>query len=369
MKPINTIFVLSVAFLTLACSKEVNKAEQLAELKAQYASLASQIQTLESELSNKNQEIDSSKFKMVKVEVLKPTTFNHYVEVQGRVDSDQNILVSPEIPGIIKNIYVKTGDRVNKGQVLAEIDNVMIKKSIEELQNNLELVNTIFEKQEKLWKDNVGTEVQYLQAKNNKETLENKLDQLKEQLKKSKVVAPISGVVDEVSKKVGEMGVVGFPMFRIVNFSEFKIIGELAEAYINKVNKGDEVEIYFPDLNKTIIDKIDVIGNTINPINRTFTIEVRVSGSKYNLKPNLVAYIRVKDYSRPNALVVPINTVQTSREGSFVYVADGNTVVKKTVEIDQFYGNKALVKSGLAVGDKIITFGYNDLTEGQEVKY
>lgn len=367
--------LLAATILVAACSKsgQGDKAAQLEELKKQQLEIMAKIQQLELEMKKSSDSAfladASGKAKLVKVEALKPGTFAHYVEIQGKVETNNNVLVSSETAGIIKNITVKVGDKVKKGQVLAELDNILVRKGIEELKTALELATTVFEKQEKLWKDNVGTEIQYLQAKNNKESLENKMDQLKEQLKKTRITASMDGVIDELFKKEGELQSPGMPVFRLVNFSDFKIVGELAESYISKINVGDEVEVYFPDLNKSIKEKISVVGSTINPTNRTFSVEIRLSNSQSSIKPNLVTYLKIKDFSKPNSIVVPINTLQRDRDNQYVYVAEGGKVVKKVVKVGETYGTTAQILEGLKQGDSLITFGYNDLTEGQTIKY
>lgn len=367
--------LLAATILVAACSKsgQGDKAAQLEDLKKQQLEIMAKIQQLELEMKKSSDSAfladASGKAKLVKVEALKPGTFAHYVEIQGKVETNNNVLVSSETAGIIKNITVKVGDKVKKGQVLAELDNVLVRKGIEELKTALELATTVFEKQEKLWKDNVGTEIQYLQAKNNKESLENKMDQLKEQLKKTRITASMDGVIDELFKKEGELQSPGVPVFRLVNFSDFKIVGELAESYISKINVGDEVEVYFPDLNKSIKEKISVVGSTINPTNRTFSMEIRLSNSQSSIKPNLVTYLKIKDFSKPNSIVVPINTLQRDRDNQYVYVAEAGKVVKKVVKVGETYGTTAQILEGLKQGDSLITFGYNDLTEGQTIKY
>lgn len=366
------IFAIALAIL-MGCSKtnEGDKAAQIEALKKQQLEIMAQIQKLESEiaLSDSTTAADGAGVKSIQVATIAPSTFNHFVEIQGKVVTENNVIVSSETAGIIKDIAVKSGDKVKKGQVLASLDNVLIRKSIEDLKTSLDLAKTIYEKQEKLWKDNVGTEVQYLQAKNTKESLENKLDQLNEQLKKTKILAPMDGVIDEVFKKEGELQSPGLPAFRVVNLSEFKIAGELAESYISKINVGDEVEVYFPDLKKTIKEKISVVGSTINPTNRTFSIEIKLSSNQVQVKPNLVAYLKVKDFSKAKSIVVPINTLQRDRENQFVYVTESNKVVKKVIKVGETYGSNAQVLEGLKEGDQLITFGYNDVTEGQVVKY
>lgn len=373
---INTLtqILIAGALLMAACSKQeqpINKQAQLDSLRTQQNQIADKIKVLETELalSDTSAASQNAKMKMVKVDTLKQTTFNHFVEIQGSVVTDNNVMVSAEAGGIIIQSYVKRGDMVSKGKILAEVDATLIRKGIEEIQTSYELSKTMFEKQEKLYKDNVGTEVQYLGAKSQKESLEGRIASLKEQLKKSKIVAPISGYVDEVYKKEGEMAAPGFPAFRIVGLSEFKITGELAESYVSKVNVGDEVQITFPDIDKQVTAKISVVGSSINNISRTFTVEIAIPQGKVNIKPNMIAYLKIKDYSKPKAMVVPINTVQKSATGTYVYLANGNKTERREVKVEYTYGNDALISDGLKAGDKLVTFGYSDLTDDQAIKY
>jgi RND family efflux transporter MFP subunit len=372
MNKLSKLIIATVLFLA-ACSKQeapTDKKAQLEALKKQSAELASQISTLEAELSkDTSYKPEEAKYKMVKAQTLAISTFDHFVEIQGKVDTDNNILVSPETAGNFINITVKRGDKVSKGKVLAEVDATLIKKGIEEVETSLELAKTLFEKQEKLYKENVTTEVQYLQAKSQKESLENRIASLKEQLKKTKIVAPIDGYVDELFKKEGEMAVPGMPAMRLVNYQDYKIVGELAESYISKVNEGDEVLISLPDAGKELKAKISAVASSINTTNRTFAFEIKISGTNSEIKPNMIAYLKIKDYSKPKSIVVPVNTVQSSRENQFVYLIENGKATKKVVTVSNTYGTQALVDSGLKDGDVLVTFGYNDLTEGQEVKY
>lgn len=366
------IFAIALTLL-LACGKQdADKKSQLDALKKQKDEISAQITTLEAEIaltdtSKKSEEI---KAKLVKIDTIKLTTFNHFVEIQGQVDTDNNLTVSPETGGVILNMKVKKGDRVSKGQVLAELDGTLIKKGIDEVETSYQLARTVFEKQEKLYKDNVGTEIQYLQAKSGKESLEGRIASLKEQLKKTKIISPIDGYVDEVLKKEGELAAPGFPVFKIVNYTGFKIKADIAESYVGKVNEGDDVLVSFPDINKQITSKISVIGNSISEISRTFSIEIKLPATGLSIKPNMIAYLKINDFSKAKAVVVPINTVQKSASGNYIYVvSDKNTTERRIVTLDNTYGSTALISEGLKAGDKIITFGYSDLVDGQAIKY
>lgn len=369
MKNIHKIIVASTVF-ALACSKEnPDKKAQLDALKKQQSEITLQIKNLEAEVALTDTTKKEIKSKMVAVSAIKVQSFSHFIEIQGKVETDRNVIVSAESGGVITKMYAKEGDKVRKGQVLAEIDAILLRKGIDELNTQLELANTIFEKQERLWKENIGTEVQYLQAKTGKEALEAKKSSLNEQLKKAKIVASIDGYLDVSYKKLGELVGPGTPVFQVINFTDYKVTGELAESYVGNVNVGDEVMVSFPDLNKDFKSKIAVVGSAISTVNRTFKVEINMPQVSNNIKPNMIAYLKIKDFVKTNAIVAPINTVQASRNESYVYVAEGNKAVRKTVKTAQTYGNLVLIMSGLAVGDNIITTGYSDLVEGQNITY
>lgn len=369
MKNINKIIVASTIF-ALACSKEnPDKKVQLDDLRKKQSEIVAQIKQLEADIALTDTTKKEVKSKMVAISTIQAQTFNHFIEIQGKVETDRNVIVSAESGGVITKMYAKEGDKVRKGKVLAEIDAILIRKGIEELNTQLELANTMFEKQEKLWKENIGTEVQFLQAKTSKEALEAKKSSLNEQLKKAKIVASIDGYMDVAYKKLGEMVGPGTPVFQVINFTDYKVTGELAESYVGSINVGDEVMVSFPDLKKEFKSKISVVGSAISNVNRTFKIEINVPSLNISVKPNMIAYLKVKDFSKNNAIVAPINVVQNSRDDSYVYVAEGNKTVRKTVKVGDTYGNLILINSGLNVGDKIITTGYSDLIEGQIINY
>ncbi|MFN0049242.1 MAG: efflux RND transporter periplasmic adaptor subunit, partial [Cytophagales bacterium] len=366
------IFAIALALL-IACGKqEGDKKAQLETLKTQQAETADKIKALEAEiaLTDTAPKAETTKAKLVKVDTIKLSAFNHFVEIQGQVDTDDNIVVTGETPGILVDLKVKTGDKVSKGTVLGEVDATIIRKAIAEVETSYDLVKTIFEKQEKLYKDNVGTEIQYLQAKSNKESLEAKMVSLREQLKKTKITSPINGYVDEVMTKEGEMVSQMRGSFRIVNNSGFKIKGEIAESYVGKVNIGDEVTVRFPDLNKELKAKISVVGSSISEMNRTFALEIKLPAMSSEIKPNMIAYLKINDFTKAKAVVVPINTVQKSATGNYIFVvSDKNTTERRVVTLGNTYGSDALITEGLKSGDKVITFGFSDLVDGQAVKF
>jgi membrane fusion protein, multidrug efflux system len=365
------IISILIAIVIVSCGKTDKQAE-LTKLKKQYESIGEQIKQIENDLA-KSDSTASDRGKRVAVEELKTTTFNHFIEVQGKVDGDENVNVSTQMGGIVDHILVKEGDYVTKGQVLAKLDDKVLQKNLIELQTGYDFANSMYEKQKALWDQKIGSEVQYLTAKNTKEGLERRIATLKDQISQMAITSPINGTIEDMPIKIGQMMSPGIIAFRIVNFATIKIVAEIAEAYTSQISDGDEVTVYFPDLKKNVLGKVNFNSKFINPTNRTFTINVRLPGVDPNLKANMVATLKINDYKNNVALVVPINVVQTGQNGSYVAIAEkssnGNVVKKVNVTPGIIYNGLAEIKSGLKIGDKIITAGYLDLENGQAINF
>ncbi|MGV3538585.1 MAG: efflux RND transporter periplasmic adaptor subunit [Rufibacter sp.] len=364
--------------LVSACTQSPDKEAQLAELKKQQAEINSQITKLEDELQKEGKGPAKAVAAAVPVSVVtvQPETFRHYLEVQGRVDFDQNVMVSAKVPGVLTSVRVDRGNRVSKGQVLATIDASVLDQQIASLRPNLDLARTVFQKQKNLWDQKIGTEIQYLQAKNNVESLERQIATLRETRAQYNITAPISGEVDEVIPNAGEAVAPGMGIIRIVNASSGKIVAEVSEAYASKISEGDEAMVFFPDLNKEIATTVRVIGTNINPSTRAFTVELGVKNSekgKVTLRPNMVAVVRIQDYAKENALVLPVNLVQKDEQGNFVYVVEqkGNQRVaaKRNITVGSSYNGKIEVLTGLSANDTIVNAGVQNLNDGQPVTF
>jgi len=363
---------LAILSLLFACSAPDQQAK-LSELKKQRDALNEEIALLE---KTTDVTIDSVKtnIKEVAITDIAPQSFQHYIEIQGKVDGEQNITLSAEMLGAVKKINVREGDEVKAGQILAELDNQMVVQTIAEVQNQLEFASNIYLKQKNLWEQKIGTEIQFLSAKNNKESLEKKLATLNEQLNLSKIKSPINGTVDEVMLKLGQNAAPGIPAIRVVNLDNLKIKAEVADTYIGKIKKGNFVTVNFPDLQTEVQSTISHSGKVINPLTRSFIVEVPLKGeNNQDLKPNMVAILKIADYTKENSIVVPVNAVQNSDEGDYVYVAEtkqGRTVaVKKNITTGLTYNNNVEVKNGLNAGDKIITKGFQELNPDEQVRY
>ncbi len=375
MKRYIGIYAMALVLGLAACSKDSDKEAQLEELKSEREKLEQQITALEAELKAEGKTVVKDKKTVpVSVTAIGQDTFRHYLEVQGRVDFVQNVFVSPKVGGVLTSMRVSRGDRVAKGQTMATIDAQVLEQSIAELRTRLELANIAFEKQQNLWNQKIGTEMQYLTAKNNKQALERSLSTLQQQRDQFNVKSPISGVVDDVVPNAGEAVMPGMGIIRVVNTQGGKIVAEVSEAYQAKINKGDNAVVYFPDLDQEVEMTVDVVSQFINPTSRTFTVELRFkNGSDISLRPNMVAVVRIEDYSKAGVVVLPVNLVQRDENKNYVYVAqkegDRYVAVRKEITTGMNYNGKTEVLSGLSGNEMVITAGFQSLNEGQPVVF
>lgn len=370
-----------IVLLSIACgggdsqpNSLEGKKEQLKTLQKEQQTLNQQIQTLEQEIVA----LDPASAKTVKkitvaTETLALQDFKHFVQVQGKVESNKNIVVSPQVGGIMTQLLVREGQQVRAGQTMARIDDAVMKRSIAEVQTSLDLADIMFNKQKNLWDQEIGTEVQFLTAKSQKESLERRLATLEEQWAMTQIKAPISGAVDEIMPKVGETVSPGMPAIRIVNVSDLSLKADLSEVYIPYIKRGDQVNIKFPTLDKEIKAKVTAVGQSIDPSSRTFNVEARLPRDPH-VKPNMFGELAINDRSFTDAVVVPMNVVQSAEGGSFVYVAEQNAegawvAKRKGIKTKLSQDGRALVESGLSEGDRLITVGFKDLSENQEIEF
>lgn len=370
MKYASSSALLFLAFLA-SCGGEKDPQAELAKLKQEQAANAAKIAELEAKAGKPA----GPAVEAVPVSVLnvQPESFKSYLEVQGRVDFDQNAVVSPRVPGVITSIRVQRGDRVSKGQVLATQDASVLEAGIAELRTRLDLARTVYEKQDRLWKQQIGTEIQYLQAKNNYEALQRSLATQQRQLAQFNVVAPFSGVIDEVPAKVGESGAPGVPVVLLVSSGGGKIVADVSENYASSIQAGDQALVTIPDLGAVEMPStVRTVSRTINPASRTFAVELRVNGKQAaQLRPNMVATVRIQDYNRANATVIPVDLVQKDEQNNYVLVVEqkaGKPVAaKRIIQTGKTYNGKVEVTSGLKPSDRVISAGYQNLNEGQVV--
>lgn len=364
-------------FLIAACSgnKEENKdlagkKTELEKLTKERDDIAAKITALEADIQKMSGATGTEKAKLVEITELINQDFAHYIELQGKITTENVSYVTPRgMGGQVKSIYVKEGDNVSKGQLLLKLEDGLIQQNIKQVESQLSFAKNIFSRQENLWKEGIGTEVQYLSAKNNVESLEKQLDLVKEQLSTTSVYAQVSGIVEDVSIRVGET-FMGSPMagITIVNPSAMKAVVDVPENYVSKIRKGMPVVVNVPDLNQSFNTSISLISETINVTSRSFVAESKVGGNK-NLKPNQIAVVKILDHEAKNAIVIPVETVQSDEKGKYVYVAvvEGDKTIarKKSVTIGEFYDELIEVNAGLAKGDQLITKGYQGLYDGQ----
>jgi membrane fusion protein, multidrug efflux system len=372
MKAMNkTLFFIVLVVIAVACSKPADKKAELAKLKKEHDAISLKIKALESEIDGSDTTL-KSKVTTVAITEAKPSEFNHYLEVQGKVDGEDNIAVSAQMAGSITAVYVKEGDAVRKGQVLAQIDNSVLQQQVSNMKQQLAFVTNLYVKQKALWDKQIGSEVQYLTSKNNKENLETSLAALNDQLEMTRIKSPINGSVEEVNLKVGQLASPGQPAVRVVNFSTVKVVAEIAEAYAPKVKPGNKVIVYFPDFNTEIISQVRFTSKYINPVNRTFQSEVRLGPSKVEYRANMMAVVKINDYQNPSAFTVPVTLIRETQEGKYIYVAkeeNGKLVARRLpVTVGNTYNGLAEITKGISTGEKIISTGFNSLIEGELIQ-
>lgn len=373
------IFVLlaGLAFTAASCYSEGDvtakkkelkeKKKELQELRAEIAELENQIADLDPAFGKEVREAQ-----LVTTLPVKQETFEHFVEVSGDVVSDKNVTISAETMGAVERVLVTEGQQVKKGQLLMNINDDVLRNTISEVRTKLELAKAVYERQKNLWDQKIGTEVQFLQAKANKEALENRLATLQAQQAQANVRAPFSGTIEDVMVRAGEVASPGMPMLRLVSLQDMTIKADVSESFVGAFKQGDKVQIYFPSLDKTFESTIKAVGQVINPNNRTFTIEARLPNDSELFRPNLLAVLKVKDFEQPNALVVPTHLIQRDRKGEYVYVVENKDkvkqVTKKHIETGLTYNNQTLVKSGIKANDQLVNEGFREVSEGVNVK-
>lgn len=358
--------VLSSSLFLASCGG--SGSESLTDLKAQQAELKTQLSEISTKIS-KLEGDSAKKFTLVEAGVLTPAIFKTYINVQGRVDAEESVSLSSEMPGTITKINVKTGEQVVKGQVLAETDARALQQSISDLQTNAELVNQLYEKQKALWEQKIGTEVQFLQAKTQKESMEKKLATLQEQVRMTKIISPINGTVDAVDIKLGQLTAPGMPAIRVINFNNLKLKADLAESYASRVHKGAEVIIKFPDSNDSLNSYISYSSRAINTLNRTFGVEIALDDKK-EYHPNQIAIININDYKSAKPVIsIPLNYIQKDLKGTpFVLLADGKKAAKRMVTLGKEYNGRVEITQGLSETDLLIMSGYDGLNDGDAIE-
>ena len=353
-----------------------SKKQELEKLKKQQTDLAANIRKLEEEIASLDTAATSGKGKLVATAPVAVEDFTHYIDLQGKIDADQISYIAPPNGqgGVVTELYVKEGDVVKKGQRVLQMDDRLLRQQIKVSETQLGLARELYQRTKNLWEQNIGSEVQLLQAKTQVEALERSIATAQEQIRQFAVSSPVEGVVDQVNVKVGELftgaNQLGYQI-RVVDNRELKAIVEVPENYMSRVKTGVEVLIEVPDMNKSFKSNIRRTSQIINPNTRTFTMEATIPGGE--VRPNSVAIIKIKDFSASSAIVIPLNLIQTDEKGKYVFVleknAKGNTIAaKKMISIGETYGDKAQITTGLDNAAVLITEGYQSLYDQQEVR-
>ena len=362
------IFIVST--MMIACGEKGSTLDQkkaeLEKVRKEIAELQLKEKTLVAEIG-----VNATNDKLVEIQNVSVQSFSHDLKVEGTIDADQSTIATAKMPGTVMNINTEVGSKVSKGQILASLDNSSALKGKLELEQQVAFATTVFEKQRRLWEKGVGTEIQYLSAKNQKEALEKSLNTLNNNIDMYNIKSPINGTVEAVDVKIGQVTAPGMPIFKVVNMSTIKVVANISEAYADKVTVGDVVTVELPDLNQTIKAKVSFASNFIDPLNRTFKVEVKLNGIK-DVKPNMVAKLSIVDYVNPKAIVVPSNAIQRTESEMFIMVAkqDKNKMIaeKRTIVIGKTNQDLTEVISGISENETIIVNGFQELTTGQVVK-
>ncbi|QDH81274.1 efflux RND transporter periplasmic adaptor subunit [Echinicola soli] len=373
MKTFSRLSLALAAAMTFSCGPQESELEakkaQLKAYKDQYHELKDNISALEKEISAEDSTFARSNRKSVLVTTVKAQNqaFEHYLEVTGSVLSKKNVNISSEVSGRIEQIDVHEGMRASKGEVLVSIDGESIDNNISELETQLDLATTLYEKQKRLWEREIGTEVQYLEAKNRVESLEKNLETLKTQKDKTTIRAPYHGTVEEVMVKLGELVQPGMPIINFVGESDLYIEADISEAYVGVLEQGDSVKVQFPSLDREVNTKVTAVGAIINPNNRTFKVEVFLPSVKH-IKPNMISVLRIKDYENKAATTVPTNLIQRDNKGEYVFVVDNGQAKKQYITKGETYHRVSEIKEGLSGGEVLIDKGFREVAEGSKVQ-
>lgn len=372
------VVLIATSLLLIACGEkstdDLIKDKNITELKNRKATIQSELEKIDAALLKGNKAPESEA--LVSVVTVKDTVFNHYLEVQGNVNTKENILVQPEFSGTLTTLNVKAGQRVSKGQILGKVDDAGMSQQLASIENQYALAKTTFERQKNLWDKKIGSEIQFLQAQAQMISAQKSVAQMRAQVAKTVIRAPFSGTIDEVFVERGQVVAPGPQgLMRIVNLSNMYVSTTVPETYIGKLKPGTEVDVFLTSLGKTYKGKVRQVANFINPSNRSFGIEVSVPNPDNLLRPNQVAKLKIIDYTVNNAIIVPTNVVQEDGEhNKFVFIATNVTgkkgVAKKVVvKVGKSSNNVTEILSGLAANDVIITEGVNNIADGMKLNF
>lgn len=386
MKNIFVTILTALVLTSCAEKKEVSletllATNDVAKIKAKKATMDAKQQLLSTDLKAINDKLDAlienKNIPLITALTVKETVFTHFIELQGNVQTKQNILIYPELPGILKTMFVKEGQQVVKGQVLATIEDGGLSAQLMQLTANAQLAKTTYARQKRLWDQKIGSEMQFLQAQTAYATQKSAVNQLKSQLEKATLIAPFSGIIDAVFQEKGTVVVPGqgVPVFRIVNLSKMYIETEVPETFLVSITKNKAVQVNFPILGTSLQSKIRQVGNYINPNNRSFKIEIDVPNLNGNIKPNLTARLKINDYTNTNAILIPQSIISENAKGEqFVYILKNKkknneaTAERLVIATGKTQGDFIEITAHLAPGAEIIMEGARSVNNGQVVR-
>lgn len=379
------IILLTLSLFIVSCGGDANslsseaaiKSGDVTKLKEARLKLQEKYDALGAEMAKLDEalaKLDTvQKTSAVTVAIVKDTVFRHYIDIQGNVETKQNLIIYPEFAGVLSQVYVKAGQRVSKGQTLGKIDDGGMSSQLAQIEAQAALAKTTFERQKNLWDKKIGSEIQFLQAKTNYEAQQKAVSQMKAQIAKTVVRAPFSGVIDEIITEKGQVVAPGQQLMRIVNLSDMYVSANVPESFIGKLKNGATVEVYVKSIGKTYSGKVRQIGNFINPNNRNFTIEVAVPNTDNLLRPNQVAVLKIEDYKNEKAILVPESIIVENAMGEKnVFVVDESgkkpKAIQKTIQVGFTSNGNVEVKSGLTKGQNIIIEGARSVENGDEIE-
>ncbi|MEM7085159.1 MAG: efflux RND transporter periplasmic adaptor subunit [Bacteroidota bacterium] len=381
------ILIIIASFTLASCGGDKNNSVEalietgtISELRAKKDEIAARQKEIATQLSQLDEAIAKldtiKKIPLITTFIAKDSVFHHYLELQGNVQTKQNVIIYPEMSGLLTQVYVKEGQSVSKGQLLARVDDAGMAQQVAQLEIQAELAKTTYERQERLWKQKIGSEIQYLQAKSNYEGQQKVVQQMQSQLAKTGIRAPFSGIVDDIITEQGTVVAAGqSQIIRIVNLKDMYIETDVPESYISNVTKDKNVVVEFPILGKTVDAKIRQAGNFINPANRTFKVEIAVPNKDKSIKPNLTARLKINDYTNEKAILIPQSIISENAEGQqYIYVIndkkENNEGVAQRVIIEtgKTQGDVIEVLTGIESGAEIVEEGARSVRDGQPVK-
>ncbi|MBK6292321.1 MAG: efflux RND transporter periplasmic adaptor subunit [Ignavibacteria bacterium] len=360
--------IVLIGIVTMACSKDTDKPleQQLDSLRTEKAKIEEKITELQKKLGKVNTPLAAQPVTTITAAM---QSFAHVLDAKGTVDSRSSLQITPQMAGRIVRVNVVNGEAISKGQLLVELDAEIVRKGIEEVKTQLDFAVTMFEKQKRIYDQKAGSEVQYLSAKNQKESLERRLESLNEQLAMSRVVAPTSGFADNVVAKVGENVAPGMPLLTVVNTSDMRVVVDLAESFIGTVTTGDPVTIQYQEISDSMKTKINVVAKSVNPVSRTFRVEIPVRPVPPNLRPNTTCRVLINDVTVASTIVMPLTAVLHDNIGSYVYIVDDkSTARRREVQTGLTSGGNVQIVMGLSVGENVIVRGAVDVADGQIVR-